>query len=103
MVANASILHLKCFAGKNYKMADEKETASSIDPAPETSLLDLTPEKFRCSWGGCPAVFDTINGELLIIGKKPSASLAKEIEGKVGEDEWAIVIDRQLLSNITEK
>ena len=66
-------------------------------------LIDLTPSQMKCSWGGCQAVFATPDGELLIVGKKPSASLAKEIEGKVGDDELAIVIDRQLIVNLNEK
>ncbi len=69
----------------------------------KTDLVDLTPSKSKCSWGGCQAIFATPDGELLIVGKKPSASLAKEIEGKVGDDELAIVVDRQLIVNLDEK
>jgi hypothetical protein len=53
---------------------------------------DLTPLNLRCSYGACPAVLLLSDGDLLVVGKKPSPELNKEIEGKVAEDEYAIKI-----------
>lgn len=62
--------------------------------------MEITPQSLRCSIGACPAVFKTEQGKLVIIGKKPSGKIIESIENKVGEDEWAIVIDPELLSGI---
>jgi hypothetical protein len=84
------------------------------------AVLEITPEALRCPMGDCPGVFEVTPDELqcgiaqcpgvfetaatptqlLIIGKKPTAELLKEIEGRVGPDEHAIVIDRALLANV---
>lgn len=66
-------------------------------------VFEVTPEALKCALtAACPAVFETAAEPrmLLIIGKKPSAELLAEIEGRVGEDEYAIVIDRALLGNV---
>jgi hypothetical protein len=61
---------------------------------------DLTPAAYRCSLGACPSVYKTAQGKLVIIGKKPAHEIAETIKNKIGDDEWAIVIDPELLSNI---
>ena len=66
-------------------------------------LRNLTPNKFRCSFGGCPAVFETENGEIVIVGKKPSSTISEQLKNKVSQDELAIVIERELLANLVTK
>jgi hypothetical protein len=80
---------------------------------------NLTPDHLRCSYGGCPAVYDVTpehlicpagdcpsvstigDGQmLLIIGKKPSPELLAEIDGRVGPDEHAIVIGAEYFANL---
>lgn len=61
---------------------------------------ELTPYAIRCSIGACPAVFSLDDGNLLIVGKKLSPELSKEIEGKVGDDEHAIVLSPEFFRNL---
>lgn len=56
-------------------------------------LKDLTPERMRC----VPALFEAENGDLVIIGKRPSEEMLAEIEDRIGEDEFAVVIPAELL------
>lgn len=63
-------------------------------------INELTPTHLRCSWGGCPSVFALSDGQILIIGKKPSPDIYSQVQEKVADDEFAIVINRDLLKNI---
>lgn len=63
-------------------------------------MRDITPSIFKCNLGLCPAVYELDSGQVLIIGKKPSALLNKQIETKVGEDEYAIIVDPRMLVNV---
>ncbi len=67
------------------------------------SMKETTPSPYRCASGMCPATFDLEDGKVLIIGKKAASSLLKEIEGRVGEDEYAIVVDAAMLENVVPK
>ena len=51
---------------------------------------EITPKHLRCSLGGCPAVLELSDGDLLIIGKALSADLLKQVEGRIAGDELAI-------------
>ena len=62
---------------------------------------ELTPAHLRCSWGGCPAVYSLSDGKLLVIGKKPAEDLAAQIEGKVADDEFAVVLGPEFFQNLT--
>jgi len=60
-------------------------------------LKDLTPLKFRCVIGNCPAVFEENNKKYLrIIGQQVDFG---ELAHRVGQDEQVIRIDRELLQN----
>jgi hypothetical protein len=61
---------------------------------------ELTPAHLRCSWGGCPSVFSLSDGQILIIGKKPSLDLYSQVQHKVADDEFAIVVSCDLLQNV---
>lgn len=63
-------------------------------------LEDITPQALRCDSAWCVAVYKTEDGKLLVVGKKPQADLAKEIEAKVGPDEEAVVIDPEYFSGL---
>ncbi len=64
---------------------------------------NLTPEQFRCTIGNCPAVYRTATGKLLIIGKRPAATLDSELADIVGEDEWAVVVDPAMLVDAVQR
>lgn len=64
-------------------------------------MIDKTPDHMRCNIAACPAVYELDSGKLLIIGAKPSPEIGEKLSGKVGPDEYAIVISKQLLANIT--
>ncbi len=66
-------------------------------------MKENTPSRYRCVNGFCPATFDLEDGKVLIIGKKPSAPLLNEIAGRVGDDEYAIVVEAAMLENVVPK
>jgi hypothetical protein len=53
---------------------------------------EITPTNLRCIPCSCPAVYTLSDGDLLIIGQQLSSELFKEIEDKVGADEFAVRI-----------
>jgi hypothetical protein len=80
-----------------------------------SKLTNITPENFRCSLGGCPAVYTDITpaehrcdvtsscpavlrteGRYVIIGKRLDPE-AEGLSGKVGESEEAIEIPAEIL------
>lgn len=64
----------------------------------EFEMENLTPKHLRCSAGHCPSVGRLDDGSLLIVGKR--ASMAAAIERvSVGEDEHAVIISPDLLSD----
>jgi hypothetical protein len=64
-------------------------------------LTEITPAHLRCTFGGCPAVFESNSEELVIIGKKADLALMQKLEGRIADDEYAIVIRREFFENIT--
>ena len=66
-------------------------------------MQEITPSRYRCISGFCPAVFDLEDGNVLIIGKKVPFLLLNEIAGRVGDDEYAIVVEAALLENVVPK
>lgn len=60
---------------------------------------NLTPAHLRCQWGACPSIHELDGGGLLIVGK--SATMAAALERvSVGEDEHAVIVDRELVANV---
>jgi hypothetical protein len=101
-VLGARIMKFKTYLFTRSTAAVKKKMVIE-QPIEEVLSENLTPASLRCSLGACPAIHRTSNGNFLIIGKKPSQSLKKEIEGKVADDEWAIVVDPALLANISKR
>jgi hypothetical protein len=50
--------------------------------------------------GGCPAVVELTNGELLIIGKRLPDQLAAEVKHRIADDEFAICISADYFKNL---
>jgi hypothetical protein len=63
-------------------------------------LKNITPHHLRCAAGYCVSVYQMEDGRLVVIGKKPQAEVAKEIEGKVGPDEEVVVISPDFFLNL---
>jgi hypothetical protein len=61
-------------------------------------LKNLTPAKFICGLGECPAVYLEEDGKhLRIIGKCIEPG---ELSGHIGSDETVIRVEREMLSNV---
>lgn len=70
----------------------------------KTSIKEeITPAHLRCVPCSCPAVYTLSDGDLLIIGKQLSPELFKEIEGKVGADEFAVRISPEFFEHLPRK
>lgn len=66
-------------------------------------LNDITPEAYACGTCGCgcPAVFETDNNTYVIIGKKLSPEAAKQVEGRVAEDEFVIEVEKGMIDGLS--
>ena len=61
-------------------------------------MKDLTPERFRCiSVSCCPAVLETDDGQLAIIGKAVTEQDYPELAGRIGPDEQVVEISAELV------
>lgn len=66
-------------------------------------MKEITPSRYRCALGSCPAAFKLDDGRILLIGKKAEASLANQIKDRIGNDEYAIVVEAGMLENVFEE
>ncbi len=56
-----------------------------------------------CGGAGCPAVFEIVGeNKLVIVGSKADRK-ALNLSGKIGRNEEAIVVDKEMLENIFNK
>lgn len=61
-------------------------------------IRNITPKKFQCIVGACPAVFKTDRKTLLIVGRVVSESEKRALpEIGVGKDEILIEVPRGLV------
>ena len=76
--------------------------SSKSEDNPTDSLIkaNKTPLALRCGPFNCPAVYELRDGNILIVGKQTDLQLSREIEGKVGPDEHAVVISRNFFSEL---
>jgi hypothetical protein len=63
-------------------------------------LRDITPKSLNCGIGACHAIFEAQSGTYVLIGRRVPRSVEEELRGRIGIDEVAIEIPRELLSNI---
>lgn len=64
------------------------------------NFKDITPAQFMChSSTCCPAVLETENS-YVIIGKKLSADAMKAVEGRVGDDEFVIEVQKGMIDGL---
>jgi hypothetical protein len=62
---------------------------------------DITPAEFICGSCSCncPAVLET-ETSYVIIGKKLSADALKAVEGRVGDDEYVIEVQKGMIDGL---
>lgn len=62
-------------------------------------LKDVTPKKFACLAGGCPAIFKTNKGTCLIIGIKVDCP-ERLLPNRIGPNETVIEVPAELLLKV---
>ena len=63
-------------------------------------FTDITPAPFMCHTKDCcPAVLET-ETSYVIIGKKLSADALKAVEGRVGDDEYVIEVQKGMIDGL---
>jgi hypothetical protein len=66
------------------------------------TIREITPLTLRCTIGACMSVYETSDGNLIIIGKKIAAETFALLSHKVGEDEDVVMIHRDYLSDLRQ-
>jgi hypothetical protein len=66
-------------------------------------MKEITPTNLRCAIGTCPAVYEVDKDNLLVVGKKITSELNEEIRPRVGDDEFAILINREFFRELQAK
>ena len=65
------------------------------------SLHEVTPVKYACIIGSCPAVFETEN-EYLVVGRQVSPEkLGLDLERRVGPQEAVVAVPKKILNEIS--
>jgi len=67
------------------------------------AVFEITPEAFRCVGGGCSSVFKKGKGELIIIGRKVKNLKKLGLSERVGKDEEAVIVDKEMIRQLFEK
>ena len=67
-------------------------------------IKEITPQNFMCCWGGgCPAVFEIVGEDkFVIVGSKANYKKLGLLK-RVGKNEEAITVDKEMLRQIFEK
>jgi hypothetical protein len=63
-------------------------------------MKELTPLHLRCTFGGCPGIYEADDKNFVIIGKELTPEQKREIGERIGEGEYAIVIRREYLKGL---
>jgi hypothetical protein len=66
-------------------------------------MKEITPAHLRCAIGTCPAVYEVDGDDLLVVGKKITSELNEKIQSRVGEGEFAVLINREFFSELQKK
>lgn len=67
-------------------------------------MQEITPDGYRCAMvEECPAAFRLEDGRILLIGKKVEPPILNKIAGRIGSDEYAVVVEPGLLENVFPK
>jgi hypothetical protein len=75
-----------------------------INPLSNSTIMklkEITPQHLNCGIGACPAIFETENGDYVLIGEEvSSADQGGTLQGRVGPGETVIKIPRGLIQDI---
>jgi hypothetical protein len=63
-------------------------------------LKEITPRHLRCGIAQCPAVYEYGARDLIIIGKIVDGDVLAQIAGKIGSDEYAVRISREMFADL---
>ena len=64
-------------------------------------MKEITPDRYRCGFTEeCSAAFQLEDGRILLIGKKADSSTLNEISGRIGVDEYAVILERDFLESV---
>jgi len=63
-------------------------------------IREVTPAKYACIIGPCPAIFETEN-EYLIVGRQvPREEMNEAVENKVGPQETVVAVPKGIIRKI---
>lgn len=67
-------------------------------------LKDITPKQYHCSLVACPSVFSIQDNpdKVIIVGKKVNVK-ESNLKQKVGDDEEAVMVDKEMLQKLFYK
>jgi len=67
-------------------------------------LKEITPKGYQCTGVACPAVYEVVGKNKLVIVACKIDNLEKlGIAKRVGENEEAVIVDKEMLRKIFEK
>lgn len=58
-------------------------------------MKDVTPKSLRCTFGGCPAIYEQQDGHIVI--GKVMKEIPEEVAQRIGPDEFAVWVPRGLV------
>jgi len=67
-------------------------------------LREITPKEYYCTAAACPAIFEHVEKDkLVIVGRKVDNPEKLGIADRIGENEQAVIVDKGMLRQIFEK
>lgn len=67
-------------------------------------LREITPKEYYCTAVACPAIYETMGKDkLVIVGRKVDNPEKLGIAGRIGKDEQVVIVDKEMLRKIFEK
>jgi len=67
-------------------------------------LKEITPKAYQCAWTACPAIYEIVGKDkLVIIGRKVDNPEKLGIAKRVGKEEQMVIVDREMLRQVFEK
>lgn len=65
-------------------------------------MKEITPAHLRCCVGTCPGVYEVDAQTIVVVGKRAAADQLQELTGRIGDDEYAVVISKDFFSELKE-
>lgn len=96
--------HLACALSVSctqvYEITPEDLQCDVVSSCP--GVYEITPADLQCGMTiSCPGVHQIANsGDLIVVGKRLPPELEAQMAGKVGDDEYAVVIGRAYFANL---